>query len=57
MAVFQESLLQLQNSAALRFPPFGFQPAQTDARFSTSPPAVFLNAASTFLKDKSSSVL
>ena len=38
-AMFQGLALLPQNPAAARCPPVGLQPAHTDARFSTAPPA------------------
>jgi len=35
--MIQTLLLLPQNPAAARYPPLGLQPAQTDARFSTTP--------------------
>ena len=49
LAMFQHPPLLPQNPAAAQSPPVGFQPAQKNARFSTTPPARFLSAAGGFL--------
>ncbi len=51
-AMFQGLPVLPQNPAASRYPPVGLQPAQTDARFSTSPFGVIFERGHWHFKNK-----